>query len=257
MRQFLILGVIMTISISFGNCLPATNNNNNQTSRQVQRATQGRIAPPPISLGRSPSPQQRVSSSTVGQTRQSPRLAAQRQAHPYHQGSHTASQQRSIHSGTSTSQGTRGQIAQQRRLDREEQRGLQQVTGLRTPQTRQRTGGVRQQQQQHHTTPPLQQTPTTHQPVRTPPVQRTRQIGVTPTRQRANPAHGLREIVPSTRQPGQQHQQHAERPNGQNTQQSTTATHRRPGSWVQIINPPTELESRRYQAGMKTPPKRE
>lgn len=248
----------MTIGISFGNCLPATNNNNNQANRQVQRATQGRIAPPPISLGRSPSPQQRVSSSnTIGQTRRSPRLAAQRQAHPYHQDRHTASHQTSVHPGTSTSQGTRGQIAQQRRLDREAQRGLQQVTGLRTPQTRQRTGSVQQMQPSLHTTPPLQQTPTTHQPVRTPPVQRTRQIGVTPTRQRANPAHGLREIVPTTRQPGQQHQQHAERPNGQNTQQPTTATHRRPGSWVQIINPPTELDSRRYQAGMKTPPKRE
>ncbi|PWN33038.1 uncharacterized protein FA14DRAFT_80748 [Meira miltonrushii] len=258
MKKSLFLAIILAASTSLTNCLPATNNN--QASRQVQRATQGRVVPPPVSLGRIISPQQRVSG--TGPTRHSPRLAAQRQA-PYHaqgsppagqqgQGSHTTGQQVqhtqvSIHPGTAPAPATRGQIAQQRRLAREEQRGLHQVSDLQTPQTRGRTRNTQPQASLHATPAPQQ---TGHQPARTP-VQRTAQVGVTPTRQRGVPEHGLREIPPASRRTGGH--QAAQRPTAE---QNPPPEHRRPGSWVQVENPPT-AKSRMYQAGLKTPTKKE
>lgn len=254
MKHIFILSISLAASIHYANCLPATNNN--QASRQVQRATQGRVAPPPVSLRRSPSPQQRMAG--TGPTRHSPRLAAQRQAlyhaqDSYAQGSHATGQhvqhtQSSIHPGTAPAPTTRGQIAQQRRLDREEQRGLHQVSGLQTPQTRTRTRNTQAQAG-------LQGTPTSqqpgHQPVRTP-VQRTVQIGATPTRQRGVPEHGLREIVPASRQPvGHQATQNP------SAVQQPPVVHRRPGSWVHIENPPNKNKAKMNQIGLKTPTKRE
>ena len=77
MRQYLVLAIVILANVV--SCLPATNNN--QASRQVQRATRNRnTPPPPVSVGRNVSPHQ--STGGTGPIRHSPRLAAQRQAQP-------------------------------------------------------------------------------------------------------------------------------------------------------------------------------
>lgn len=172
------------------NC--STANNNNQVNQQMQRANQGRRPPPPASLLRGLSRQQRSASqhaeSPSGPTRQSPRLEAQRQSQ--------SQSSQNVHTGTPANALTSGQIAEQRRLQRQEQRGGRQVTDLETPAPRTRhrspigsaNRGLREISNPQHASQG-------HQITRT-------SMGVTPTRERSNPAHGLRELHGTgTRQP--------------------------------------------------------
>ena len=253
MRRYLVLAIIMLASIV--SYLPATNNN--QASRQVQRATRNRNPPPaPISVGRVSSPQQNTGN--TGPIRHSPRLAAQRQAQQQQQQGSYAS----IYPGTASTPATRGQIAQQRRLDRELQRGNHPIT--RGGGNRGVAGNTQIPQHGSHSTPTAAQQQTSQQPAISPTNQRTAQIGQTPLRQRVTPGHGLRELIP----PRQQQQQgghghgHQTATSTRNTGQQATPGHRRPGSWVTIVNPPTrdsegKIRQTSLKAGMKTPPKRE